>query len=259
MIRRSRRAQILVAATLVAWAAAAVIAVVVTGGDRPRSLAGHRTTALPRPPDRDRDRVSDDRDQCPDTFGTGPPPGCPPDRDGDGLPDSKDKCPDSAARTKTGCPEEVKGLSKFFDTDALDYSGGGETGTTRISGLEPVFNDAIWGRLSAHSSSGFDGFTLTPDQAYDRIRGTVGIKVPAQCSKNKALVSITDDQGTLLWKADGPVTIRRRVRFDVRIRGARQLEFVNKLAQPADGLPLTCDDALTEPAWGGVELVRSGG
>lgn len=54
--------------------------------------------------DRDRDKVPDDQDRCPDVAG--PVEGCPApvDSDGDGVADPNDACPAQAAATANGCP-----------------------------------------------------------------------------------------------------------------------------------------------------------
>lgn len=59
--------------------------------------------------DRDGDGVPDNRDTCPNQFGTSENQGCPQvrtqDRDGDGVPDAQDRCPDQpAASAHQGCP-----------------------------------------------------------------------------------------------------------------------------------------------------------
>lgn len=57
--------------------------------------------------DRDGDKVSDKKDECPDLLGVWAHLGCPPpDRDGDGIADSLDKCPDVKGIAATfGCPD----------------------------------------------------------------------------------------------------------------------------------------------------------
>jgi outer membrane protein OmpA-like peptidoglycan-associated protein len=55
--------------------------------------------------DRDKDKVSDKKDKCPDTPGTWEFMGCP-DRDGDHIPDSEDQCPDQpGTKEMHGCPD----------------------------------------------------------------------------------------------------------------------------------------------------------
>ena len=55
--------------------------------------------------DRDKDGVSDKKDQCPDLPGLKEFNGCP-DSDNDGLPDNKDECPEEAGPENTkGCPD----------------------------------------------------------------------------------------------------------------------------------------------------------
>ena len=57
------------------------------------------------PSDRDGDKVSDAKDNCPDTPGLKELNGCP-DRDGDGVTDSEDTCPDLAGlKVFNGCPD----------------------------------------------------------------------------------------------------------------------------------------------------------
>ncbi len=56
--------------------------------------------------DRDKDKMSNKHDKCPDQPGTCETEGCP-DRDGDGIIDSKDKCPDVPGDKKlAGCPDK---------------------------------------------------------------------------------------------------------------------------------------------------------
>lgn len=57
----------------------------------------------PSRPDRDKDGVPDDVDQCPDQPGPAPH-GCP-DKDGDGIPDARDECPDEPGKHPHGCPD----------------------------------------------------------------------------------------------------------------------------------------------------------
>ncbi len=55
--------------------------------------------------DRDKDKVTDKKDKCPDIPGLVKLDGCP-DKDGDGVPDNEDKCPDIAGlKEKQGCPD----------------------------------------------------------------------------------------------------------------------------------------------------------
>jgi OOP family OmpA-OmpF porin len=55
--------------------------------------------------DKDKDGVSDKKDQCPDVPGLKEFNGCP-DSDGDGIPDNKDACPEEAGPESTGgCPD----------------------------------------------------------------------------------------------------------------------------------------------------------
>ena len=55
--------------------------------------------------DRDKDKVSDKKDKCPDVPGIWEFKGCP-DRDGDHIPDNEDECPDQAGTKEfKGCPD----------------------------------------------------------------------------------------------------------------------------------------------------------
>ncbi len=55
--------------------------------------------------DRDKDKVADKKDKCPDIPGLIKFDGCP-DKDGDGVPDKDDKCPDIAGlKEMMGCPD----------------------------------------------------------------------------------------------------------------------------------------------------------
>lgn len=58
--------------------------------------------------DKDGDKVSDDKDVCPNEKGTWEYKGCPiPDKDGDGILDNEDKCPSEAGpRSAMGCPDK---------------------------------------------------------------------------------------------------------------------------------------------------------
>jgi outer membrane protein OmpA-like peptidoglycan-associated protein len=57
-------------------------------------------------PDRDKDGIGDEEDNCPDVFGVVRYRGCPvPDKDKDGVSDEDDKCPDLAGTADNlGCP-----------------------------------------------------------------------------------------------------------------------------------------------------------
>ncbi len=56
-------------------------------------------------PDRDKDTIADELDECPDVAGVPSARGCP-DQDGDGLADDKDRCPAKAGPVElTGCPD----------------------------------------------------------------------------------------------------------------------------------------------------------
>lgn len=70
-----------------------------------------------RPKDRDKDRVSDKYDLCPDSTGSVSLKGCP-DRDGDKVGDAEDVCPDVAGERRLGgCPDMDKdGIADFYDS-----------------------------------------------------------------------------------------------------------------------------------------------
>jgi outer membrane protein OmpA-like peptidoglycan-associated protein len=60
-------------------------------------------------PDRDRDGIADDQDNCPDERGVASNNGCPQvlDRDNDGIPDESDQCPDEYGPERfSGCPDK---------------------------------------------------------------------------------------------------------------------------------------------------------
>ncbi|MFO0632761.1 MAG: hypothetical protein U0168_07925 [Nannocystaceae bacterium] len=76
----------------------------------PQVAAAHAWAVTHQPSDRDVDGVTDDVDQCPDTYGAPNNYGCPPqaqpvnpDRDADGVPDATDLCPDAPNYTADGC------------------------------------------------------------------------------------------------------------------------------------------------------------
>ncbi|MBX7081984.1 MAG: hypothetical protein K1X88_22450 [Nannocystaceae bacterium] len=76
----------------------------------PQRAAAHPWAVTLQPSDRDVDGVTDDVDQCPDTYGAPNNYGCPPqaqpvnpDRDVDGVPDASDLCPDAPNYTADGC------------------------------------------------------------------------------------------------------------------------------------------------------------
>ncbi len=80
-----------------------------------------------KPADRDRDRIPDIKDACPDVPGVPSEDpdknGCPPDRDGDGIIDSRDACPDikgvaSEDPEQNGCPPDTDGDGIRDDKDA---------------------------------------------------------------------------------------------------------------------------------------------
>jgi len=72
--------------------------------------------------DRDKDGISDKKDQCPDLPGLKEFNGCP-DTDKDGLPDNKDECPEEAGPEQTkGCPDNDKdGISNNNDKCPDDF------------------------------------------------------------------------------------------------------------------------------------------
>ena len=72
--------------------------------------------------DRDKDGISDKKDECPDLPGLKEFNGCP-DTDNDGLPDNKDKCPEEAGPEKTkGCPDnDEDGISNNEDKCPDDF------------------------------------------------------------------------------------------------------------------------------------------
>ena len=72
--------------------------------------------------DRDKDGISDKKDQCPDLPGLKEFNGCP-DTDNDGIPDNKDKCPDEFGPEITkGCPDnDGDGISNNEDKCPDDF------------------------------------------------------------------------------------------------------------------------------------------
>jgi len=72
--------------------------------------------------DRDKDGISDKKDECPDLPGLKEFNGCP-DTDNDGLPDNKDECPEEAGPEKTkGCPDnDEDGISNNEDKCPDDF------------------------------------------------------------------------------------------------------------------------------------------
>ena len=72
--------------------------------------------------DRDKDGVSDKKDQCPDLPGLKEFNGCP-DSDNDGLPDNKDECPDEVGPDSTkGCPDnDLDGIPNNNDKCPNDF------------------------------------------------------------------------------------------------------------------------------------------
>lgn len=89
------------------------------------------------PSDKDLDKVSDDRDECPSDPGVWELQGCP-DTDGDGIPDKEDYCIyEQGPRTTRGCPDtdgdgiidmndmcpEEKGLGVHYGCPDRDFDG----------------------------------------------------------------------------------------------------------------------------------------
>ena len=72
--------------------------------------------------DRDKDGISDKKDECPDLPGLKEFNGCP-DTDNDRLPDNKDECPEEAGPEKTkGCPDnDEDGISNNEDKCPDDF------------------------------------------------------------------------------------------------------------------------------------------
>ncbi len=95
-------------------------------GTEQAALAYRKAKAC-EPPDRDKDRVLDDVDQCPDDpedrDGFEDENGCPdPDNDQDGLLDADDKCPDDAEdkdefQDEDGCPDPDNDEDGVLDID----------------------------------------------------------------------------------------------------------------------------------------------
>ena len=66
---------------------------------------GKPVDAEKQPKDKDKDGITDDKDDCPSQAGSELTKGCP-DKDGDGIADKNDKCPDQPGLLKNnGCPE----------------------------------------------------------------------------------------------------------------------------------------------------------
>lgn len=109
----------------------------------------------PPEPDRDRDGVSDARDQCPDRAGDpdAPRPGCPRDLDSDGVADAVDACPTlpgvaSADPKLHGCPPDRDGDGISDATDACpDEKGEAKTQgcpvAVRVVGQQIVITDQV--------------------------------------------------------------------------------------------------------------------
>ena len=89
------------------------------------------------PKDRDKDKVSDKIDKCPDIVGLYELSGCP-DADNDGITDAEDRCPaEAGVKELNGCPDkdgdgvidgidqcpDVKGLAQFFGCPDSDGDG----------------------------------------------------------------------------------------------------------------------------------------
>jgi len=72
-----------------------------------KSVDGYVMVKLPLgKKDRDKDRIADDKDLCPDVFGLKEFQGCP-DSDGDGIADKDDRCPQQAGPASLkGCPDK---------------------------------------------------------------------------------------------------------------------------------------------------------
>jgi len=67
--------------------------------------------------DKDKDGITDDKDNCPEDAGTAITNGCP-DKDGDGIADKDDKCPDMAGLVKnSGCPVTDKDNDGVNDSE----------------------------------------------------------------------------------------------------------------------------------------------
>tara|TARA_X000001036_G_scaffold292215_1_gene271544 strand:- start:1254 stop:2579 length:1326 start_codon:yes stop_codon:yes gene_type:complete len=88
--------------------------------------------------DRDKDGISDKKDECPDLPGLKEFNGCP-DTDNDGLPDNKDDCPEEAGPEKTkGCPDnDEDGISNNDDKCPDDF------GLLENDGCPDIDNDGV--------------------------------------------------------------------------------------------------------------------
>ena len=88
--------------------------------------------------DRDKDGISDKKDECPDLPGLKEFNGCP-DTDNDGLPDNKDDCPEEAGPEKTkGCPDnDEDGISNNDDNCPDDF------GLLENDGCPDIDNDGV--------------------------------------------------------------------------------------------------------------------
>ncbi len=97
-----------------------------------------------RIPDKDGDGTSDEKDKCPDTFGSEYAKGCP-DADDDRVPDFKDKCPTvPGARNAEGCPDEdLDGVSGIADKCPT------EPGTAEHEGCPDTDGDDVPDHLDA--------------------------------------------------------------------------------------------------------------
>lgn len=76
-----------------------------------------------KPKDRDKDKVSDKKDQCKDTPGVWQFMGCP-DTDGDGIKDSEDRCPEIFGLAEfRGCPDTDGDKIPDIEDDCPDVPG----------------------------------------------------------------------------------------------------------------------------------------
>ncbi len=93
-------------------------------------------------PDMDGDQVSDEKDKCPDEFGSPSAKGCP-DADDDRVPDSEDRCPDIAGDRKTeGCPDPDGDGLVSVDDKCPDRAGTLETNGCPDSDGDGIYDDA---------------------------------------------------------------------------------------------------------------------
>ncbi|WP_232420188.1 OmpA family protein [Nitrosococcus watsonii] len=131
-------------------------------------------------PDSDKDGVSDDKDQCPDT-----PPGvevdevgCPLDSDNDGVPDYLDQCPDTppgVAVNNEGCPVDSDGDGVPDDLDECPDTAHGVS-VDEVGCPKPVV-------LQSGVHFGFDSAKLSPnahtilDKVAEKMRAHPNLKV----------------------------------------------------------------------------------